>query len=181
MNVSPTVRDKLYVFTVNGTDLEQSASNLIDAPSIVTFNSTTLPVYVSYINGLFVVDLQSMFSEKLDCAGIRLGIGLTGINQSSTMFQPDVAYYFDKDTFVTMYSVLPPTVVVSPFSSLNGNNCEFLDGALVSVYGRSDNYIVDSSFYVLVNDNQYTVMYRLMNNGSYTFVPESLLTLVTLP
>lgn len=62
--------------------------------------------------------------------------------------------------------------------SLNGNNSQFFDGDKVSVYSRAGEYLVDSSFAVMVNDSSYTIMYRLLNNGSYSYVPEALLTLI---
>lgn len=62
--------------------------------------------------------------------------------------------------------------------SLNGRGCEHLDGAMVTVLGRSDIvYSVERSFVSLYSDNGYTVHYDLIaTSGHKVTVPEALLT-----
>lgn len=62
--------------------------------------------------------------------------------------------------------------------SLNGRGCEHLDGAMVTVLGRSDIvYTVERSFVSLYMDNGYTVHYDLIaTSGHKVTVPEALLT-----
>ena len=74
-------------------------------------------------------------------------------------------------------------IIVSPYSSLNGNGSEFKDGTNVNVTGRSTVYTVDRSYMGLVNDNSYTALYDCSaTTGEKITVPEALITLhVTTP
>lgn len=66
----------------------------------------------------------------------------------------------------------------SSFSSLNGNGSEYLDGVVVNVFGRPQNYTVSRSYFGLVSDNSYTVFYDLVCiTGEKLTVPEALLSL----
>lgn len=71
----------------------------------------------------------------------------------------------------------PPAV--APLSSLNGENCEFIDGTKVIVSARSLVYTVVRSFMTIYADNSYTATYDLVaDNGAKLTCPEELLTAV---
>lgn len=69
---------------------------------------------------------------------------------------------------------------IPSYPSLNGDGSEFVDGSIVNVNGREGNFIVSRSFYSMVSDSAYTVVYDLLGVDSAVklTVPESLLTAV---
>jgi len=72
------------------------------------------------------------------------------------------------------------TPAISSYPSLNGDGSEFVDGSTVNVNGREGRFIVSRSFYSMVSDSAYTVVYDLLGVDSAVklTVPESLLTAV---
>lgn len=62
-------------------------------------------------------------------------------------------------------------------NSLNGQGCEFKDGAKVLCEGRDTVYTVASSRYFLIDDTSYTALYSLTSpTGETLSAPEALLT-----
>lgn len=69
------------------------------------------------------------------------------------------------------------SAVTVSLQSLSGNGCEFKHASEVLVNGRDTIYTVESSFFFLLDDNTYTVLYNLKSpTGETLNCPETLLT-----
>lgn len=84
------------------------------------------------------------------------------------------------EDIVTLGSQLQTVTV--PLQSLNGNGSEYMDNAMVTVYGRDTVYSVARSYMSMTDNNAYTAVYDLVSTtGAKLTVPESLLSLYVAP
>lgn len=132
---------------------------------------------VSFLpNASFVTDLHNDLAVKLNLVhGLNNDIfgklGTFDLSELNNLHED----------IVTLGNQLSGVTV--PLQSLNGNGCEFIDGAKVTVLGREAViYSVSRSYMGMTADNAYTAVYDLEStNGAKCTAPEALLTLYVAP
>lgn len=149
-----------------------------DLQGFISGNFSTLSSSVDgQISGLLdsSIGLSTGLHSHLDTLSTNFSSGLEGLHTQISSFDLTELNNLHED-ILTFGSQL--STVSVPLQSLNGNGCEYADGTEVTVFGRDGVYTVVRSFYALVEDNSYTVVYDLTSSfGLKCTVPESLLTL----
>ena len=142
----------------------ESVSNFDILPSSIVINSD-----FEY-GSLFEVDAELYFSQNPDCDFISLGSFVAFSNGGNSI-------YFDSSSFRSL-DAFYKYFDVPKYDSLNGNACQYIDGTSLNVLGRTQIYTVSRSFFGLVADNVYTVLYDLVSqNGEKITAPEALVSL----
>ncbi|ADR33999.1 hypothetical protein Sulku_1336 [Sulfuricurvum kujiense DSM 16994] len=162
--------------------LTERRSFLDSSDSITEYPLGNYPSYFSVVDLVPSVNCDLFFSTLVGCYAFEIqlvqndGLMLSVLNDSSYIF-PETVVYFDIEG-VYKYAGLPVPPLLGSLPSLNGNGCEYIDGAMVVSVGRPNVvYSVVRSSFQIYADNAYQVVYDLSSvDGHKLSVPESLLT-----
>lgn len=170
--------------------LTASLSNITVALDVMNVRIGAIE-YVPYDDVLLIAKIEDVYSNIVGIRNNDLFNGFNGVNDAINAISPDIDFtpvltslnqikdY--TDSVETQLLIIDNKVSATSGSivgqSLNGIGCEFKDGVSVTVEGRITEYTVLRSFFFLLDDSSYTVLYDLTSpTGETLYAPESLLT-----